>query len=105
VGLILAIRRNIRGFRRRLATVVGLAVFVFAAEIFAAWHEADLAAHANQTPCKICISVEALAAGNVGSLQIVVAPAPAVVHETPAVVVELARRVTPKLARGPPLAS
>jgi len=85
--------------------LAGLAFLLFAAEVFAAWHEGDLAAHSTQTPCQICLTANALAAGNVGSNPVAVVPPPLGFTETPAAIVELARRITPQLARGPPRAS
>src|SRR5262245_46914347 len=89
----------------RLALLVGLTFFLFAAEVFAAWHEADVAAHSSRTPCQICLTVGALATGNVGSSPVAIVPAPLDFTAAPVAIVELARRITPQLARGPPRAS
>jgi hypothetical protein len=71
----------LKGRRKRqhyghLTLLASLAFLLLSAEFLAAWREGDLAAHSTQSPCKICLTANALAAGNVGSNPLTVVPAP-----------------------------
>jgi len=105
---IMATKRD--GYRRkelrklRIAAVA--ACFLFAAEVFAVCHALDFKAHANNEPCKICLSMAGFVAGaNVGhAIAIPVIPQSAECDTAYAVLL-VSHDTVPHRARGPPLAS
>lgn len=93
------------GLRRlRIAAVV--AFFLLAAEVFAVCHALDFKAHANNEPCKICLSMAGFVAGaNVGHLHIIPVVPQSAERDTPHETLRVSHYVVPKRARGPPVAS
>ena len=106
----MAMRRTDNGIGSRLGLGLALksamlALVLLAAEAFAAVHPLELDAHANDEPCKICISIAAIGAAAVAksvicSLDAAAAPpcavAPRVAGRSPLVT---------RFARGPPASS
>jgi len=95
-------RKEVRKLR-----IAALAVcFLLAAEVFAVCHALDFKAHANNEPCKICLSMAGFVAGaNVGhALTIPVIPQ-AAECDSAYTVLPVSHRAVLQRARGPPLAS
>jgi hypothetical protein len=82
-----------------------LAVVLLAAQVFAAAHETDLAAHTGDQVCHVCVSLGGLGAANVASETIVAVSAPS--YDVPVYIVSSrsSRPLTYGFARGPPSAS
>lgn len=91
--------------QRKLAVLALLALWLFAAEALAAWHQGDLKSHSSDEPCKICLSLSGFTSGNVATTHLFVGPTPSPQCQTVAPVRRLSRDVTPQRARGPPIAS
>lgn len=91
---------------RKLRIAALVACFLFAGEVFAVCHALDFKAHANNEPCKICLSMAGFVAGaNVGHpLTIPVIPQ-ATERDMAYTVLSVSDGAVPQRARGPPLAS
>lgn len=82
-----------------------LAVVVLAAQLFAAAHESDLAAHAGDQVCQVCVSLGSLGAASVAAEIVITVSAAS--YDAPEYVVSSrsSRPLVYGFARGPPSAS
>lgn len=100
-----ALTKRIAGKRleRRLAVAAAVALFLIAAETYAAWHGADLEAHSSNGLCNICLTISGFAHSNVSHAVVECVPtvSPECVPATSTVF--STRELIPQQARGPPI--
>jgi hypothetical protein len=90
---------------RKVAALAAVGLFLIVAETYSAWHRVDLAAHASDGLCKICLTISGFTNGNVGHADISVLPPASSSCDTPYTASCVFRHVIPQRARGPPIAS